>query len=354
MVKRNSQTKQYDIFISYSHSDRPLVQNLAEQLHHRGVRVWWDEWEIKPGDTLRERIIQGIDNAKNFLVVISETTLSSQWVKYELNSALISEIEDQDVRVVPIITGTIQFTDLPTDLRAKYGLVCKDTNTINRTVEEMIRLIKPHEEQRKQLIRELNEPDLADPARTTSKLRMYALTGHDQAVQRAALSGLKNIGTPEAIAVIAERSIMLWGTGTIQIAINKLVAHHQNGGLFCISASLITDSRFYHEKLKAIEKCLLRVKEHELAERTNELRRNAGSIYDFPQTMPLALQEISQYHQGDVQLGVSLAKMTASHFKWCGEVTPPSQTEVDSAMKYAALRVPGFTSALLKRTEGWL
>ena len=56
---------------------------------------------MKPGDVLRERINEGIEQANYFLVVLSENSLKSSWVKFELNSAMIREIEERHVRVIP-------------------------------------------------------------------------------------------------------------------------------------------------------------------------------------------------------------------------------------------------------------
>jgi beta-lactamase class D len=42
----------YDVFLSYSSKDRKVVRQLAKRLKKDGVRVWFDEWEIKPGDSV--------------------------------------------------------------------------------------------------------------------------------------------------------------------------------------------------------------------------------------------------------------------------------------------------------------
>ena len=43
----------YDIFLSHSSVDQPSVRELAERLQAAGLRVWFDEWCIKPGDDIR-------------------------------------------------------------------------------------------------------------------------------------------------------------------------------------------------------------------------------------------------------------------------------------------------------------
>jgi hypothetical protein len=40
----------YDVFLSHSSADKPVVRELAERLCPAGLRVWFDEWIIRPGD----------------------------------------------------------------------------------------------------------------------------------------------------------------------------------------------------------------------------------------------------------------------------------------------------------------
>ncbi len=42
----------YDVFLSHSSKDKPVVRELANRLKKDKLRVWFDEWELKPGDSL--------------------------------------------------------------------------------------------------------------------------------------------------------------------------------------------------------------------------------------------------------------------------------------------------------------
>ena len=42
-------TKAFDVFISHTSRDKPAVRRLAKALKERGIRVWFDEWELVPG-----------------------------------------------------------------------------------------------------------------------------------------------------------------------------------------------------------------------------------------------------------------------------------------------------------------
>jgi hypothetical protein len=42
----------YDVFLSHNSKDKPRVRKLAEDLRDAGLRVWFDEWVLKPGDDI--------------------------------------------------------------------------------------------------------------------------------------------------------------------------------------------------------------------------------------------------------------------------------------------------------------
>ena len=46
----------HDVFLSHSARDKPVVRALAVRLKADGLRVWFDEWEIKPGDSIPAKI----------------------------------------------------------------------------------------------------------------------------------------------------------------------------------------------------------------------------------------------------------------------------------------------------------
>jgi hypothetical protein len=49
----------FDLFLSPSSKDKAVVRSLAERVRHDGLEVWFDEWALKPGDTVPARIEEG-------------------------------------------------------------------------------------------------------------------------------------------------------------------------------------------------------------------------------------------------------------------------------------------------------
>jgi len=112
------------IFISYTHSDRDFVDQLALHLVANNVHVWLDRWEIKAGESLITKIEEGISGASALLVVLSKASLESRWCRKELNSGLMLELEKKSVVVVPILK---EKCEIPLFLKEKlYANFTKD------------------------------------------------------------------------------------------------------------------------------------------------------------------------------------------------------------------------------------
>ncbi|MGH7825368.1 MAG: toll/interleukin-1 receptor domain-containing protein [Candidatus Binatia bacterium] len=102
-------------FLSHSSVDNEISTRLAKDLRANGVDVWYAEWEIKPGDSLRRKIDEGIERATHFLVLLTENSLRSEWVQTELDAGLIQRINGS-CRLIPII-WKISSADVPPLLR---------------------------------------------------------------------------------------------------------------------------------------------------------------------------------------------------------------------------------------------
>jgi hypothetical protein len=116
-----------DLFISYSGKDADFVEKLAKDLVTQGLKVWWDKWVMKVGDSLHKKIQDGISNSAWLGVVLSPNSVSSPWVEKELNSALMKELEQKDVFVLPILYKDCQIPlllkdKIYADFRSSYKL----------------------------------------------------------------------------------------------------------------------------------------------------------------------------------------------------------------------------------------
>ena len=83
--------------------DRIYAEKLANDLKSWGVDVWWDKAELKVGDSLTAKIQDGLSSASWLAVVLTPDSIHSAWVQRELNSALIRELEELHVVVLPLL-----------------------------------------------------------------------------------------------------------------------------------------------------------------------------------------------------------------------------------------------------------
>ncbi|WP_084251834.1 toll/interleukin-1 receptor domain-containing protein [Bradyrhizobium sp. AT1] len=91
-----------NVFISHSSNDKPFVKRLASALASEGFPVWLDSWKLELGDSLTDRIYDGIDSSSMVLLVVSRHAIDSGWVNRELNAALSREEQVGRKFLVPI------------------------------------------------------------------------------------------------------------------------------------------------------------------------------------------------------------------------------------------------------------
>ena len=97
----NGQQK-YDVFISHASEDKDeIVRALANALQAEGLRVWYDEFSLRIGDSLRHKIDQGLANSRVGLVVLSQAFISKGWTNYELDGIVTRAVTGEQV-LLPI------------------------------------------------------------------------------------------------------------------------------------------------------------------------------------------------------------------------------------------------------------
>jgi hypothetical protein len=74
------------------------------------VHVWVDRWELNVGESLITRIQEALQDASALLVVLSKSSVKSEWCKKELNAGLIRELEERRVVVLPILLEDCDIT----------------------------------------------------------------------------------------------------------------------------------------------------------------------------------------------------------------------------------------------------
>ncbi|NQU05824.1 MAG: toll/interleukin-1 receptor domain-containing protein, partial [Calditrichaeota bacterium] len=92
----------YTCFISYYHEDQEFAERLHADLQDKGVRVWLDKHDMPIGGRIRKVIDQEIRTRDKVILVLSEKTINSNWVEYEVDKTLDEEIRRKTDILMPI------------------------------------------------------------------------------------------------------------------------------------------------------------------------------------------------------------------------------------------------------------
>ncbi len=98
----DGEEREYDVFISHASEDKDeIVRPLAHALQAAGLRVWYDEFELRIGDSLRRKIDRGLANSRFGLVVLSHAFFRKGWTNYELDGLVTRSVSGEQV-MLPI------------------------------------------------------------------------------------------------------------------------------------------------------------------------------------------------------------------------------------------------------------
>ena len=98
-VTRN-ETPPY-VFLCHASEDKTLVRRIAEDLTANGVEVFYDDWCITYGDSIRQRIDKGLQDCTHFVVLLTETSLAKPWVNAEIDAGFVQKLSGK-CRFVPL------------------------------------------------------------------------------------------------------------------------------------------------------------------------------------------------------------------------------------------------------------
>ncbi len=92
----------FDVFISHASEDKDeVVRPLANALRAAGLSVWYDEFELRIGDSLRRKIDRGVGSSRFGVVVLSDSFFGRGWPEYELDGLVTRSVSGDQV-ILPI------------------------------------------------------------------------------------------------------------------------------------------------------------------------------------------------------------------------------------------------------------
>ena len=94
--------KEYDVFIAHASEDKEaVVRALAHALRAERLVVWYDEFELRIGDSLRRKIDHGLATSRFGIVVLSQAFIGKGWTNYELDGIVTRSVDGQQI-LLPI------------------------------------------------------------------------------------------------------------------------------------------------------------------------------------------------------------------------------------------------------------
>ena len=139
---------EYDIFLSHASEDKDAVARpLAYLLREHGLRVWFDEFELRYGDDLAATLNQGISASRFGIIVLSESFFGKEWTTFELNTLEYLAVTED--RVLFPIWHKISESDVRAYRPSLARILAWATsaNSVEQIAQEIYRLIKTYYKQ---------------------------------------------------------------------------------------------------------------------------------------------------------------------------------------------------------------
>ena len=199
---------QYDVFLSHNAKDKPRVRMLAERLKQAGLRVWFDEWNVRSGDIIALKVDEGLEQSRVLLLCISPNALASGWVALERSTAVHRDPANVDRRFIPLLLADC---DLPDTLR-RYKYV-DFREEAEAAFAELLAVCRPEAEEAPAM----DKPAPKKKSERTEPLAVLErkLMGHDGWVHAVTISPdgkslVSGSGTGHGVALGDDCSVRIW------------------------------------------------------------------------------------------------------------------------------------------------
>lgn len=220
-----SERFQYDVFLSHNQADKPQVRRLAERLKAAGLRVWLDEWVIKPGDIIALEVDEGLEQSRVLLLCISPAALASGWVALERSTAVHRDPRNARRRFIPLLLGDCDLPDTLrrykyVDFREESEAVFAEVLTACREEAAAVRPeppVPPKKGSAKKKPKPVKPPEQAESLADSLAVLERKLTGHTGWVSSVAVSpdgmwAVSGSGSPGD----PDKSLKIWDLNTGQ------------------------------------------------------------------------------------------------------------------------------------------
>lgn len=122
-------------FLSFTWDDRELAEHIATALQANGIETWWAEWCISAGDSLRQKIDEGLENCTHFLVLLTPKSITKPWVNQEMDAGLVRKL-NRACKFIPV-RYKLPASDLPPLLSGMLAPEIKANQDITQLINDI-------------------------------------------------------------------------------------------------------------------------------------------------------------------------------------------------------------------------
>ena len=134
----------YDLFVCHASEDKKsFVRPLAAALKKENVAVWYDEFSLKLGDSIRRSIDKGLKQSRYGVVVLSKAFFEKQWGQYELDGLAEREMKGQDKVILPIWHGVTHDEILAYSPSLAGRKAISSSTGLKKIVDEILDVLRP-------------------------------------------------------------------------------------------------------------------------------------------------------------------------------------------------------------------
>lgn len=134
----------FDVFISHASEDKnKFVRPLAEQLKKNHLEVWYDEFSLKAGDSLRRSIDLGLSQSRYGIVVLSKNFLKKKWPQWELDGLVQRQMKEKRNLIIPIWHNISNKEIIAVSPSLADKVAIKSNKGLNQVVSQLLQVIKP-------------------------------------------------------------------------------------------------------------------------------------------------------------------------------------------------------------------
>lgn len=98
------------VFLSYAGEDAILAEKIGRALMAEGIDTWWAGWSLSAGDSIRQKIEEGLSDCTHFVVLLTPHSIKKPWVNTEIDAGFVGKVEAR-CRFIPLRSG-LEISDL--------------------------------------------------------------------------------------------------------------------------------------------------------------------------------------------------------------------------------------------------